>query len=383
MLEKTKRELIRLAHASASDPAQLQALLEAYTTAVGAQGSGLVVQDLKNRRGSVSESWGFDPAWEQKYAEHYAATNIWIQRMAPLLQPGRVLSSEAVIGDHELIRTEFYNDFLRPQGMFHSFGAAVTREDEVSAYITSVRSRRAGPFRAEEQDLCQELIPHLQTALRIRHQFAGLETQVRHLGSALDLLPQGIVVTNGTWRILFMNRSAVSILNAQNGLWIASDGLRALRSNETAQLRELLARAADTIAGNGEHPGGVMRISRPGRPPLRIAIAPLEIANGSVRYPAAILTIAAPQPLEAIDVRLLEQLFGLTPAEARLTAALVAGKSVKEYTEEARVSLNTARTHLKSVFAKTGVKRQAALVREVLTTVEQLRLVRDSGPRGI
>lgn len=379
--ERVKRELIRLAHASATDPAQLSVLLKLYTAAVGAAGSGLVVHDLINQRGAVSESSGFDPAWEQKYAEHYAKTNVWIQRLAPWMYPGKVLSSECVIRDDELVRTEFYNDFLRPQGFFHSFGATVTREDEVSAYITSVRSKQAGYFREPEQEVCRELIPHLQSALRVRRQFAGLEKQLKNLSAALDHLPQGIVIASGAGKVLFLNRSAAGLLNVPNGLWIASDGLRAVRAEETERLRILLARAARTIAGNGSHPGGLMRISRPGRPPLKISIAPLETgADGSARHAAAIVMIAAPPeavrepeaPGAGMDARLLEQLFGLTPAEARLTAALAGGKSVKEFSEEAGVSLNTARTHLKNVFAKTGVTRQAALVREVLATAEQL-----------
>ena len=158
-------------------------------------------------------------------------------------------------------------------------------------------------------------------------------------------------------------------------MWIAADGLRALREEETARLRELLTQAASTLSGNGDHAGGVMLISRLGRRPMKIVVAPLETAGqASARQPAAIVLIAGGAGAgEPPDARLIQELFGFTPAEARLTAALVAGKSVKEFAEEAGVSLNTARTHLKNVFPKTGVKRQAALVREVLSALEQLR----------
>lgn len=373
---RQSRELIRLAYACATDPLQLPAFLEEYTKSVGAQGSGLVVQDLANHKGSVQESWGFDPHWERKYAEHYAATNVWIQRMGPAhLQPGVVHSSESVIRDDELVRTEFYNDFLRPQRMFHSFGAAITREDDVTAYITSVRGRKAGFFNAAEQELCRELIPHLQASLRIRHRFAGLETQVRQLSSALDHLTQGIVITAAGGRVCFMNRSAEATLRARNGIWIAADGLRTSRAEETLRLRHLLQEAASTVTGNGGGAGGVMQISRPGKRPLKISVSPLAASPyGSPSQAAAILLIAAPpDSSNALDARLLQQWFGFTPAEARLASALVGGKSVKEFAEEGGVSLNTARTHLKSLFAKAGVTRQSALVREVLAIAEQLK----------
>ena len=63
----------------------------------------------------------------------------------------------------------------------------------------------------------------------------------------------------------------------------------------------------------------------------------------------------------------LARLHGLTAAEARLAAALAAGASIKDYAETAGISINTARWHLRQVLAKTGTKRQAELVRLLLT----------------
>jgi DNA-binding CsgD family transcriptional regulator len=51
------------------------------------------------------------------------------------------------------------------------------------------------------------------------------------------------------------------------------------------------------------------------------------------------------------------------PAEARLAAALAGGASLKDFAEEAAISMNTAGWTLKQVFAKTDTSRQAELVR--------------------
>ena len=63
----------------------------------------------------------------------------------------------------------------------------------------------------------------------------------------------------------------------------------------------------------------------------------------------------------------LTRLYGLTPAEARLAAALVAGQSLVDFATEAEITANTARWTLKQVFAKTDTHRQAELVRRLLT----------------
>ena len=55
--------------------------------------------------------------------------------------------------------------------------------------------------------------------------------------------------------------------------------------------------------------------------------------------------------------------FSLTPAETRLVESLLAGRSLKETAAALGVAMTTAKTHLENIFQKTGVKRQAELVR--------------------
>ena len=58
----------------------------------------------------------------------------------------------------------------------------------------------------------------------------------------------------------------------------------------------------------------------------------------------------------------LQELFGLSSAEARLASRIATGESIDRIADEFRISKETARNHLKSIFAKTGVHRQAEFV---------------------
>ena len=64
-----------------------------------------------------------------------------------------------------------------------------------------------------------------------------------------------------------------------------------------------------------------------------------------------------------MNARHFEQLYRLTPAEAKLAKALAAGQSLSEAAEELSVGQSTLRSHLKSIFVKTQTKRQSELVR--------------------
>lgn len=74
--------------------------------------------------------------------------------------------------------------------------------------------------------------------------------------------------------------------------------------------------------------------------------------------------------------------FGLTPTEARLAGLLAQGRSLQEVGEQLRISLGTARTHLKSIFLKTGASRQSELVRLLnLLPVATEPATADAGPK--
>src|SRR5262249_47626548 len=68
----------------------------------------------------------------------------------------------------------------------------------------------------------------------------------------------------------------------------------------------------------------------------------------------------------------LRELYGLTPAEARLAALLAERRNLKAAAAELGITLQTARTHLKRIFGKTAAKNQAHLVRLLLNPMSQI-----------
>ena len=70
---------------------------------------------------------------------------------------------------------------------------------------------------------------------------------------------------------------------------------------------------------------------------------------------------------------LLKNRFGLTSAEARLVLRLVSGDSLRAAAKALGVQYETVRTHLKSIFQKTGTRRQAELVIVVVRAMRDMR----------
>lgn len=369
-------ELIRLIYESSLDPAQWVLFLEKFSAATGAHAAGLMIHDYKYLQGNINLGYGFDPAWQEKYAEYYASVNPWLIAGRHLLQQtGKAMRGEDALPQADLVKTEFYHDFLRPQGHYYSFGGTILLDEAKGSYITAQRRKKAGTFTDRNERLLNLLLPHMQTAMRIHHRVSVLETSLLRANAALDNLRNGVILADGKARVLFANRRAGDLLKEEDGLLLSHDGLRAGTVPETVELRQLIYSAARMLDSRAEYSRGLLSLSRRGgKNPIRLFIAPLPpSAKGERTCPTVAIFVTALEWYSAPEPLVFEELLGLTPAEARLAAALASGKSIQEYTRESGVMVSTTRTHIKRMYSKLGVTRQGDLMRILLSLTPERR----------
>lgn len=93
----------------------------------------------------------------------------------------------------------------------------------------------------------------------------------------------------------------------------------------------------------------------------------------SLGEPVIALFISSPdQPIET-STDLLQELFKLTPAEAKLAVLLTNGFTIENISAELGISAHTVRAHLRSIFSKTHVSRQSELIRLILSSAASLK----------
>jgi DNA-binding CsgD family transcriptional regulator len=115
-----------------------------------------------------------------------------------------------------------------------------------------------------------------------------------------------------------------------------------------------------------------MHIPRSGvLPDLGLVVRAVSSAGGAEGrgIPSIAVFIRDPQQAAEPPQQVISRLYGLTPTEASLAMLLANGLNLDEAAAELSVSRNTARAHLRAVFAKTGVTRQSGLVRLILNSV--------------
>jgi DNA-binding CsgD family transcriptional regulator len=109
-------------------------------------------------------------------------------------------------------------------------------------------------------------------------------------------------------------------------------------------------------------------------------IKSFAFGGNSARHTGLIVTLLDLTQHVMVDQDLLRRAYELTASEARVCSLLANGESVDDVSERLQISPNTARTHIKRIFSKTGATRQAGLVKLILNTAALQRNGRHSHP---
>ena len=353
--------LVRSIYAAGLDFPRWSTALEEIADALGAATSG-----ISGHGERPGESWGMmsrvDPRCTQEYVTHYHSVNpIWSR--VPDTPVGTVLTDAMVMPKSEFSRTEFYNDFLLPQGVTAMMSSVVRLEGGRQSIISL---QRGSEFEADQLALLTRLAPHLALAVDINTRIA-LESLVgRPSLYALDHAGQGAIVTDTVGNILFANVTGQRLIDAGGGLTGRGRGLACRLPADTARLHQLIASCADRTAVPR---GGKLRVQQaPGEGCLDILVAPLhsDVPWLPVERPVSLILIDPPMPARGLTTESLMEKFGLTRAESIVAIEICSGLGVKSTAARLGVAQSTVRSQLANVFEKTGARKQAELVRILL-----------------
>lgn len=190
------------------------------------------------------------------------------------------------------------------------------------------------------------------------------------LAQSVDQAQLAVVVLNTDGEVVEMTRSARTLLSQEDGLVVRANGLRAAVGTEQLTLCALLdeaMRVGDRTAQEESGEGAMLITRRAPRRPLQVVVTPVRAGELSIEMQGAVMVfLCDPEAVPLSRAPVMRRLYGLTPTEGRLADELAAGTELQTAAQHMRLTVHTARFHLKSIFRKTGVNRQNELVRLVL-----------------
>jgi len=346
-------QLVELLYQATTEPELWELALQHLCDSVHASAGALIVAGSDRW---VGWRWSREtPAAAEAYMRsEISLTSQTTPRLMHVNRAGFVAEHE-VFSDEEFLADPLMTELGTPAGLHHVAGTAIhiPTGDTVIVHI----QRRVGLPRMEAAALAvlDGYRPHLARAglLAVRWRLARLKAAAEAL--ALVGLPAAVVDLRG--RVLAAN----ALIEGSNAwiAWLPGDriGLIDVVAND-------MFNAA--LAGLGQ-PAGIAVRSVPVKATSSDAAAVVHVipATGQARdlFGGAfgIVVITAVSTAVSPGATILRALFDLTPAEARIAAALAEGLTLDQIAARFSVSVETVRSQVKAVLAKTGTHRQAEL----------------------
>ncbi|MFD1561154.1 LuxR family transcriptional regulator [Paraburkholderia silviterrae] len=282
----------------------------------------------------------------------------------------RLVTNSDMCPEAQWRASSYYQAWCAPRGMFHVMAIDFSGAGQSLYGFRLTRPESAPPFSNDDRALCERLVRHVRRALDL-HRSTHEDRCIASLYSeAMEQLMVGVIVLDESGRILECNAIAREVLQAGDGLNIVGNRVAAAYPTDNRKLQRFVAGALQ--AESTQVYVDAMAVNRPsGRVGWGVVVRRLVAdawAEGKHR-PAAAILVRDPESASHPPVKLAQQLFDLTPAETALSIQLANGLSLEEAMAALNIKRNTARAHLRSIFSKTGARRQTDVVRIFLNSV--------------
>jgi len=285
------------------------------------------------------------------YVREFLPEDLWLQ-VAEQQRKNVAVAMDDLVPYERHLASRIYNEFYKGHGddTAHCAGAVLTPGNGVVS-LGIHRSHSGGVFGQQEVRRIQLMLPHLARLHNVRFRLRTAEAKAAMAAEALDRFDFAALVVGPGGKIRLVNELAEAVLRGRDGL----TGLLGRLSAVDGAVAMQLAKAIHGATNESPRRSAALHVTRRDTAPWRVVIAPLRSAN------TALVIVEDPLRQRAV-ADYAQQIYGLTPAEAALAAALLEGETVESFSERKGVRVTTVRTQLASLFQKTDTNRQSNLV---------------------
>ena len=284
----------------------------------------------------------------------YMDDNIRLRRGLELNYPGFSRDWDFISAD-EMNVLPMYTNFLRPRGFGSSVATAVPMHTGDMLVVHFEQSFERGPVPDKDVAFLDTLRPHFARAGLLASRLRMRQLEATVAGLAVVGLPAAVTGPAGT--LLALNPQFEQL--GQIPTFRAFSKLAVKHRAANDLLQEALQSAAKGHAG----PRSIPVPATDGLAPTIFHVLPLRRQAHDLFSGGESLVVATPIGRPAAPpFEVLNALFDLTPAEARVASRLTAGLTLAQIAAETGVSVETVRGQLRGVLGKSGMHRQAELV---------------------
>jgi DNA-binding CsgD family transcriptional regulator len=302
-----------------------------------------------------------DPQRNDAYAEGLFATDPFVG-----LPEGEVVAFTEFMNGRRM--DDDWRRFLEDNSYSQVLGVDIRAPSGLEARFRLTRNRSRPDFGQEERHALRALVPHLRHAIALSQRLQASAIEHGVYRGAMEQMAVAAYILDHRGRVLQSNAVAERLTAAGDGLSLRG-GFLVLGSRSAQSELERLLREPPAA-------GEMVRLRLPrasGARDLNISVRSTgQSASMGEGQPALALFIGDPDQKPRASPEALRDLFQLTRMEAALAVALADGSSLIEAANKLGIAHNTARSHLRATFSKTGAHRQSQLVRLVQASLAEL-----------
>lgn len=287
---------------------------------------------------------------------------------AASLPAGTVFNTNDLIPASQARVHPFYRQFWAAQGVRYMSGGKVSEDEGMVVYLGIFRSAAQGPLQAEADALLTRLFVHLRQAFSAWRRYSRLAAQADSGRLVIDQAARPIVLLGPDRFVLHANMAAGALMN-KTEVVLARSGYLGCPDRRG---EEALSRALNALELEGRPRDASWRKSRQAFalrdrqgcavPSCVWALRSAETMGAFGDTARAMLILPTATAEVQFDPMVLAAGFDLTPAEGRVLAHLAQSSDIRQAAQASGISFHTARSHLRSIFDKTGLHTQKELL---------------------
>lgn len=242
-------------------------------------------------------------------------------------------------------------------------GAVIHHDSESVACIAAHRLIAQGPFEPKEMLILDNLMPHIKQAYLLYQQNAK-HGNFSNWANIIEHITQPTLVFGPRVELLQSNSKARQLLHELEDVYI--DGQQVIFENPE-YFRQFTVKALKTccLDFSEDQTFQVLNILDTSTRNLTLVFTPIQVETG-IQGVLVYLIDKTSHP--QINPTLLHDLYQLSETEIRVCEYTLRGYSRQEIADQLNRSPHTIKDHLKSIYSKTGTRKQAELIVMILTT---------------
>src|SRR5262245_3660190 len=226
---------------AATDFARWPGALERLGNVFGCSYIGLIDRNPRTMEARAT-AIGVDPAGQREFLEFWSKHDV-LRLRTRTYREGAVETDQDIMPKADLMRSDYYNGFMKAYDMHAYMRMTLTVEDEYRQIMSMTRPASLGEYEAADIERFRLFLPHLRRATQVTREVERADLKLAAFSELMEQSPTGVLMFGDSGKILFANRAARAMAQTGDGFLLRDERIEVANRPAHQTLQRLIAGA--------------------------------------------------------------------------------------------------------------------------------------------